>query len=344
MDDVGNGRRGRRASASAELRWLLASAYGVDGDDARDLGGSVNLNLLITRAAAPCVVRVYRPFVTEARLSDVQRVRRHIDETGVPAFGLIPTCDGRPWARLGDRLVEVERFVEHDGGMNTLERLRVGIAVLGRVHSVMRTVDVSPEGSRVAFANHIEADRVRSGVAAGTERIRSWNPTQTEKRLADDTDRLADLVASGEGLLAATLPRQLVHGDFWDNNVFFAGGELVYVADFDFMAQRSRIDDLALTLYFTDAMLGLNDTASRVAALVLLVDAYNTGLEEPLGDQEREALPWAIARQPLWGMGGWVPSLDDEDAAKHHANDTAGDVRRALKIVEDIDAWVTGFA
>ena len=68
---------------------------------------------------------------------------------------------------------------------------------------------------------------------------------------------LAELVAAGEADLTAGLPRQLVHGDFWDDNVFFRGEDPLFVADFAFMAERARIDDLALTLYYADTQAGL---------------------------------------------------------------------------------------
>jgi Ser/Thr protein kinase RdoA (MazF antagonist) len=57
--------------------------------------------------------------------------------------------------------------------------------------------------------------------------------------------------------LVARLPHQLVHGDFWDNNVGFLGGRPVLVADFDFMGERARIDDLALTLWYARCDLGV---------------------------------------------------------------------------------------
>jgi Ser/Thr protein kinase RdoA (MazF antagonist) len=34
-----------------------------------------------------------------------------------------------------------------------------------------------------------------------------------------------------------------VHGDFWDDNVYFHGEELVAVTDLDFMGNRPRVDD-----------------------------------------------------------------------------------------------------
>ena len=60
-------------------------------------------------------------------------------------------------------------------------------------------------------------------------------------------------VADAERDIVPALPRQLVHGDFWDNNVFFRDNRVVLVTDFDFMGERARIDDLALTLYYTNS-------------------------------------------------------------------------------------------
>jgi len=41
--------------------------------------------------------------------------------------------------------------------------------------------------------------------------------------MADEAERLAELVAAGEAGPTAGLPRQLLHGDFCDDDVFFRG-------------------------------------------------------------------------------------------------------------------------
>lgn len=165
--------------------------------------------------------------------------------------------DGARWARAGDRLVEVERFIRHDAAMNTPPRLARGLPLLGRIHALLADMEVSPAGRAAEFANHIEPGRVLSGTRAGTARIMRWRPTPDERQLAGQAERLAGLVAAGEAGLAAGLPGQLVHGDFWDDNVFFRGQDPVFVADFGFMAERARVDDLALTLYYADTEFGL---------------------------------------------------------------------------------------
>ena len=68
------------------------------------------------------------------------------------------------------------------------------------------------------------------------------------------------------------------------------------------------------------------------------------GLGSPLTDAERQALPWAIARQPLWGIGGWVATLDNEHTARAHARATAPAIGRALQLIAGIHAWQTGLS
>jgi hypothetical protein len=44
---------------------------------------------------------------------------------------------------------------------------------------------------------------------------------------------------------------------------------------------------------------------------------------------ERAALPLAIARQPLWAIGGWLATLDGEKTARDLAAVMSADVERA---------------
>jgi Ser/Thr protein kinase RdoA (MazF antagonist) len=130
VDDAGGGRRGRRAVASAELWEVLAAGWAIPGQPGRDLGGSLNLNLLVSRGDDRLVVRVHRPSVSQARVQDIQAVRGRLDAAGVPCSALVAARDGARWARAGDRLVEVERFIPHDATMNTPHRLARGLPLL----------------------------------------------------------------------------------------------------------------------------------------------------------------------------------------------------------------------
>ncbi len=203
VDDAGGGRRGLRAVVSAELWGVLAARWAIPRQPGRDLGGSLNLNLLVSRGAGQLVVRVHRPSVSPARLEAVQAVRDRLDAGGVPCSALVPARDGARWARAGDRLVEVERFIPHDGAMNTPGRLARGLPLLGRLDTLLAGMDVAPARRAAEFANHIEPGAVLPGTRAGAARIRSWHPTPEERRMASQAERLAELVTVGEAGLAA---------------------------------------------------------------------------------------------------------------------------------------------
>jgi homoserine kinase type II len=346
MDDARNGLRGLRAAPSEKLYDLLRGRYGLDPtEEPRDLGGSSSLNLLIAAGGQRCVARVYRPYVTAARLDAIQSAKRALARGGVPCAEPVLTPDGEPWAVLDGRLTEVERFVEFDAEMDSWERLEVGLPWLGRIHALLRTVKVGPEGKAPLFANHVEPLDALPWTLRGTKRIRGWRPSPGELQLADAVEELARRVADAERGLVASLPRQLVHGDFWDNNVGFCDGRVALITDFDFMGERARIDDLALTLFFASMQYQEAPVSDdQLQRLARLVEAYDSGLDMPLSSLERAALPAAIARQPLWSIGGWVATLDDEQAARRHAAGSVAEVDWALRLMEDLGRWQEAFA
>ena len=97
------------------------------------------------------------------------------------------------------------------------------------------------------------------------------------------------------------------------------------LADFDFMGERARIDDLALTLHCARCDLDADGgPVGEHARLRRLAAGYDAALDLPLSAAERAALPVAIARQPLSSIGVWVARLDDQDAARRHAASAGG--------------------
>lgn len=344
-DNAGGGIRGLRATPSPDLLEALGDCYGIQiSQKVIDLGGSSNLNLLVASPQGQYVIRVYRPHVTEDRLTDLQRVRHTLGAQGIPCLNPIPARDGTTWIRLNDRLVEVEPFMPHDGKMDSLHRLETALPLLGRIHTILQGVQVGPDARSPLFANYMDPRDALARTASGIRRIRGWANSPADHRLADAAEELALLVFKGEQDQIAHIPRQLVHGDFWDNNVLFRHGQVALVTDFDFLGERARLDDLALTLYFTCLDYPeAHASDPQLRKLRRLVDAYDSGLAERLSNTERAMLPFAMARQPLWSIGGWVALLDDEESARRHATGAIGDVEWGLSLLREIDHWQSAF-
>ena len=310
-----------------------------------DLGGSSSLNLLVDAAEGRYVARVHRPHLTPERLAAIHQARTALRAGGVPCTLPVPTLDGAPWISLKGRLVEVEPYVDHDAKLDTWERLATAMPVLARAHNLLGPLEVGEAGRRPRFANHLEPAEVPSAVRRGTGRMRAWGPTPAERRLAAEAEELAELVTEAEAGLGSRLPRQLVHGDFWDNNVLFRHGRPVLVADFDFMGERARIDDLALTLHCARSDLSPAGGPPREPArLGRLVHGYDAALDLPLSAAERAAVPVAMARQALSSIGGWVARLDDEAAARRHAASAGPELVGARRMLAELDRWRDAFA
>jgi Ser/Thr protein kinase RdoA (MazF antagonist) len=339
---IGRGPAGRPRVTPGLLR-AIADQYGLQAEGALELHGSSNLNLLMVQGPDRYVARVYRQWVTASRLGDIQRVRQILASGGVPCAQPIHALDGQPWIIAGDHLIEVEPYSEHDAKMDTWARLEAGLPLLGRIHSLLQPLLVSEDGRNPPAANYIAPADLVPGVQAGIRRMREWTASPAELALAAQSEDLAQQVERAERSWR-DWPRQLVHGDYWDNNVLFRGGRVVLVADLDFMGVRARLDDLALTLYYTNSTFREDAVSStRRRRLRALVDAYNRGLNEPLTPAERAALPLAIARTAL-GFIAMMAEADSIATARRLAAEMTPDIAWAQAIVRELDSWQAAFA
>lgn len=291
-----------RAAASPELTELLRRSYGIARPETvRDLGGGYNLNLLVRDGPDELVVRVYNTWVPQERLTAIQQVREHLRACSLlPVAPLRRTLTGEGFSVLGTRLVEVERFLPVDAHMSTWPTLLVGLPVLGRLHNALGELMAPTAAAHAPWANHIPAARIVEETSPAIAALRELNLTSAQTRHVESAERLAAALLDAHRRAGVELPLQLVHGDYWDNNVGLSAANVVMIGDFDFMGARPRVDDLALTLFFTNEHFGRRDTSSeRLARLRVLVDRYDVVLTRPLSLEERAALPFAIARSPL---------------------------------------------
>ncbi|WP_152362206.1 phosphotransferase enzyme family protein [Microlunatus speluncae] len=330
-----------RLPGSDLLAAEVARAFGLPASSAwSDLGGSWTSNLRLDFPGRDSlVVRIHRGSTTAARLAAVQAARDVVAAAGVPTVRPLTTPDGEPFVALrSGRLIEVEPWVRWNERMNTPILLERGFAVLGRVHDALRTASMPAAAATVDHANHLHSEEAAAATRRGAERLRDWHDVILTP-LADRVVRHVDAVTAAEEPLRDQQVRQLVHGDFWDNNVLFRDGELAAVIDFDFMANRPRIDDLALTLYFYLLEPGRDlPTAADRRQIRRFVDAYDAGTSLPLSPGERAALPLAIARQPAWSIGRWVNQLDEADAREHAAHVVA-ELPVAQAMLAELPQW-----
>ena len=327
-----------------ELLHVLRAQYGLrwDGEPV-DLGGSNNLNLHLPGTDGGWVARIYCPSTSPARLRAIQLARSVLVAAGLPFAETVAARAGQQWVAFDGRVVEVERYVAGDN-MDTGAGLLHGMRVLGQIHDVLARVDAPSAARGAPFPNHVEANRALAWTRQGTATIRADNPSSDDLHAAHVADSLATELADVELELAGNLPRQLVHGDFWDNNVLFRDGEIVLLLDLDFMGERPRIDDLALTLYYANSTFGDGyNTPDRVATLGELVDHYNRGLARELTAPERAALPYAVARTVLCFVG--MLAFIQEPVARHNlVREIAPDLEWSLELVREVEPWHTAFA
>lgn len=330
-------KRGERCADTPELRDFLREEYRLDGKSTFfDLGGGNNLNMLVAREGALYVARIYRPWVTPKRIQETNNALAALaDELPVPVKR--PTRSGDMICRWNGRVVELEDFVRADGRMNTLPAVKKAVGCLGRLHSLLADMDYGPDAADTEFTNYVSEAECKARTEMACARIRRFEGvTDGEKRMADDAQALSDELSG----LRLSLPEQLTHGDFWDNNVLFMNGKPVWLGDFDFMGARPRVDDLALTLYFTDAQLSLFDPypGDRIAAYRRIFMNYQAALDTPWSAEERDALPYVMARQPLWGFAKWVNILDEE-AARGYISDMGWYLKWGRAMLDNAGVW-----
>jgi Ser/Thr protein kinase RdoA (MazF antagonist) len=337
---------GERAVVTTELLRLLQEQYGFFWrGEVVDLGGSSNLNIHLPTEDGGFVARVYCPWTSSARLSSIQLVRSSLAEAGIPLPKTIPTLEGTSWVDFDGRVLEVERYVSGER-MDTWDRLLHGMGILGQIHQTLQGVEADEAAREAPYANYVAADRALAWTREVAARIGMEGGSRAELRLAQLAEKLALELQGPELKTAALLPRQLVHGDFWDNNVLFGEQEIVAVLDFDFMGERARIDDIALILCYTFTTPSFRQQyrpSDRIGKLRELVDAYDAGLHNHLSPHERTALPFALVRNVLPPFCNlW--HVRDEAVYHKYVNQITSEVEWSLDLLAEVDSWQQGFA
>ncbi len=337
MDDAGHGRRGLKPTLTVAIQRAVAKTWGCDVGDAIPIGGSTGLNLLAGIEGREVVVRVHRSHVTAARVEALQCAREGAASSGVPVACAIRGRGDERCISVDSCVIEIEEYVASDSKMDSLPRIGAAMPMFARLHDALDGVNLPTAADDATFTNYLAACETTTRTVRGVRRIRTLNANL--QLIAAAAEELAHDLEAITAQTFDALPVQWCHGDFWDNNVLFRGDEVVLVADFGFMGRRPRVDDLALTLYFTLWELVATGHRESLDALAELVASYDAGSTRPLSDAERDALPLALARQPLWSIGVWAAELDDPDAVAAHLRGHELALTIGHDILGGLDRW-----
>ncbi len=297
---------GPRALATDGLQRYLERTYklGVVTNMA-DLGGAYNLNALVTSDKGRFVARVYRPWVTLPRLRALQRLKHQLEAQRLPVIPPLPRADGRTVAAFDNRVLELEPFVPNSGAVESWERYEKAFSLLGRLHGALSG---PPPAALPApkVQNYGSPETLIRWTKAARQRIRVMMGPDAPEALAlcDVGLLLLNDVRGWWFEHAHRLPQGLIHGDFGVANLLWRQNEIVAVCDFDFVAHHERVFDVAYTLFWMlERLEPTRDHASwswhRIPELLARYDATSS---RPLTLQERRALPFEMARVPLYWL------------------------------------------
>jgi Ser/Thr protein kinase RdoA (MazF antagonist) len=289
----------------------IAEAYGlvITAPPSR-LGGAVNRVFRVGTAGGSLIVRIHRDTVAPLRLSAVHRVQDYLREGGLPVPCVLTTRDGALWVEVDGQLVEVLADMGAGHEVDSWDDAAAVLTELGRFHGTARTIDGGrlPSPVNPCYATPNEALRLLAG-GKGTFRTYAGEPGFSEvEAVRAVAEELLHRLRVARRTYADMLPRTLIHGDFVGYNVLLADERVTAILDFDRLAVRERIWDVAYTLmYVLSRLVDEWRAASRnglgegeLAAVATLLAGYDTASGWPLTEAERRALPFEMARTPLY--------------------------------------------
>jgi hypothetical protein len=209
---------------------------------------------------------------------------------------------------LHDRLVEVSTFVDGGREADSWDEFGMSFAMLGRLHTALAPIDPALVPAP-AHASYADPQTALAMLADTDTAFASCAGDEGYDEAADVRDRARCLwgrLDEARELYADHLPWALIHGDFVGTNVLLANDRVIALVDFDRLAHRERIHELAVSLYCVlgrlhraqpPDQLPSDDEMARLAGLVM---EYETPAHQSLSAIEFAALPFEMARVPLY--------------------------------------------
>lgn len=336
---------GPRADISTVLLLRVADRFSL-GEvlEHRDLGGTYNLNVYMLCSTGEFILRVYRPWVTSARLAFLQNLKKRLLIAGLPVPKPLGWDHGKQLGLSLDRLLEVENFTPSESISPNWETHYQSFRMLGCLHRAFRDILGIIEFVPPQVHNYDQPAQFLAWLGETKVEI-ARKPWSEDRQKALEVCKKAEAalnpIANWWEQSGRFLPKQLVHGDYGGENILWQAGKIVALLDFDLVDVHERLYDLAYTFFWLFERL-----EQRVAIenwpwerLPELLDAYQIGNGSRLSRKERDAFFVEMARVPLY----WIVTAGfDPDPAitiHQHANNLA---RAAwlLKHHKDLQAYL----
>jgi len=261
--------------------------------------GTVNRTVLVETRGGAYALRAYRR-PDRARVAWEHAAIAWAGARDVPVCLPIPLPDGGTVLERDGRLFAL--FPRAAGRQVARGNLRVReVSAAGRCLARIHLAFADFPIARARPKNlAVDIPAVLAGIPRIEAAIRAL-PVQTEveraalRQLAARRDWLAENVLLAEGLpeRLAALPQAVLHGDYQETNLFFEGGEVSAVIDWDQSGAAPRAWEVLRALHL---MLGLASAACRV-----FLAAYRDVCPLPSSEVEEAAACYGPrADQNLW--------------------------------------------
>jgi len=307
----------------------LLARLGVGVASARDLGGTMSLNLHLEPLGL--VVRIHKRSEAPERVRALRTLRRSLADHGLTVGSPVELM-GQDLVDVGGRVAEAETFIAAAKPPATWDSYVWMYEAMGWLH---RAINVG--------ARDMDLPSPTVATYATPEQLRVWIATTAAaveddpeaRRLAEEVTAIIDLL-DRQWIAPELLPQQLVHGDVRLGNVAFAddGGPAHF--DFGFAARRPRIHELAYSLLWI--VLKPDDTGRADAfdwmRVAELTRAYESAAGVTLDDLERRALGPYLAAVPAYLAA--ISSYTPDPAAR--IRDEVTSLQIARWILEHPDA------
>jgi homoserine kinase type II len=296
----------------------------------KDLGGTYNLNLLLQTEKGLYVLRSYRPWTTQTRLSQLHQIKLLLASAKFPVNLPIADITGETVLSHNHRLMELEPFIVHDGEANNWEHNFIAFSLLGRLHAFLALQKNKIHLVDPVVSNYGTPEMLFTWIYQAQKNVQSKQDIEQQEKqqalsLYNDATQLLQPLQEQWNKTKQYLPQQLIHGDYGGGNLLFEHERPVAILDFDFMQVKERVFDVAYALYWWfdkqgDGQLAKVNLWHKVKELFA---CYNGSTQMPLTYEERQALPLEMARVPLYWIAETHFFANPAQEVIQHANKVA---------------------